>query len=43
MHWRRGAKDALISATAPVYDLTVITGSAADFQPSVKDALNPWI
>ena len=36
------AMDALIAATAQVYNLTLVTRNASDFVSSVKSVLNPW-
>jgi hypothetical protein len=37
------AMDALIAATAQVHGLTLVTRNTADFHPSVKSILNPWM
>jgi predicted nucleic acid-binding protein len=36
------ARDALIAATAEVYDLTLVTRNVSDFQPILKAILSPW-
>ena len=36
-------RDAFIAATAEVHGLTLVTGNASDFQPTVKSILTPWI
>ncbi len=35
-------RDAFIAATAEVYNLTLVTRNASDFQPTVKSILSPW-
>lgn len=36
------ARDALIAATAEVYQLTLVTRNVSDFQPTIKAILSPW-
>ncbi len=38
----RTAEDALIAATAKVYDLTLVTRNVADFEGLGLHVLNPW-
>jgi predicted nucleic acid-binding protein len=40
---RMEAMDAFIAATAEIHRLTVVTHNASDFQPILKDVLDPWI
>ena len=35
-------RDAFIAATAEVYQLTLVTRNASDFQPTLKTILSPW-
>jgi predicted nucleic acid-binding protein len=35
-------RDAFIAATAEVYELTLVTRNASDFQPTLKEILSPW-
>jgi len=35
-------RDSFIAATAEVYQLTLITRNASDFQPTLKTILSPW-
>lgn len=35
-------RDALIAATALVYDLVVVTRNVADFEPLGVEFVNPW-
>jgi toxin FitB len=35
-------RDALIAASAEVYELTVVTRNVSDFEPVLKNFLNPW-
>ncbi len=35
-------RDAFIAATAEVYDMTLVTRNASDFQPTIKSILSPW-
>jgi predicted nucleic acid-binding protein len=35
-------RDGFIAATAQVYELTLVTRNASDFQTVVKSLLNPW-
>lgn len=35
-------RDAFIAATAEVYELTLVTRNASDFQPILKTILTPW-
>lgn len=35
-------RDAFIAATAEVYELTLVSRNASDFQPTVKTILSPW-
>jgi len=35
-------RDALITATALVHDLTVVTRNVADFEPTGVQIMNPW-
>jgi hypothetical protein len=35
-------RDAFIAATAEVYELTLVTRNASDFQPTLKTILTPW-
>jgi len=37
-----GTMDAFITATAQIHRLTVVTRNAPDFEPSVRDVLNPF-
>lgn len=37
-----GVMDGLIAATAEVYEMTVVTRDASDFQPAGVALLNPW-
>lgn len=37
-----GVADALIAATASVYDLTLVTRNISDFQDTGIELLNPW-
>src|SRR5208337_1070426 len=39
---RMEAMDAFIAATAEVHRLTVVTRNTSDFQPLVRNVLNPW-
>ena len=39
---RMEALDAFLAATAEVHRLTLVTRDTSDFQPTVKDVLNPW-
>jgi len=39
---RMEALDAFLAATAEVHRLTLVTRNTSDFQPTVKDVLNPW-
>ncbi len=39
---KRGERDALISATALVHGMTVVTRNVADFQPMGVPLINPW-
>lgn len=39
---RRPDRDAFISATALVHDMTVVTRNVADFAPTGVAVLNPW-
>ncbi len=36
-------KDALIAATAIVYEMTVVTRNVSDFRPTGVEIFNPWI
>ncbi|HEB63315.1 MAG TPA: type II toxin-antitoxin system VapC family toxin [Gammaproteobacteria bacterium] len=38
----RSDRDALISATAMIHDMTVVTRNIDDFVPTGVDILNPW-
>ena len=40
---RMQAMDALIAATARVHQLSIVTRNTSDFQPMVKDVINPWV
>jgi predicted nucleic acid-binding protein len=35
-------RDAFIAATAEVYELTLVTRNASDFQPTLSAILSPW-
>lgn len=35
-------RDAFIAATTEVYDMTLVTRDASDFQPTIKSILSPW-
>ena len=39
---RMEAMDAFIAATAEIHQLTVVTRNVSDFEPIVKNVLNPW-
>jgi predicted nucleic acid-binding protein len=39
---RMEVMDAFIAATAEIHRLTVVTRNASDFQPVVRNVLNPW-
>lgn len=39
---RRGERDALITATALVHGMTVVTRNVADFKPTGVTLINPW-
>lgn len=39
---RRADRDALITATALVHGMTVVTRNVADFEPMDVPVLNPW-
>jgi predicted nucleic acid-binding protein len=39
---RMEVMDAFIAATAEMHRLTVVTRNASDFQPIVRNVLNPW-
>jgi len=40
---RRSDRDALIAATAIVYEMTVVTRNVSDFRPTGAEIFNPWI
>lgn len=37
------AMDAFIAASARLHGLILVTRNVADFQPSLKDVLSPWV
>ena len=39
---RMEVMDAFIAATAEVHSLAVVTRNVSDFQPVIKNVLNPW-
>ncbi|GJD90342.1 hypothetical protein BHAOGJBA_3880 [Methylobacterium hispanicum] len=39
---KRSERDALISATAMVHGMTVVTRNMADFQPTGVKPFDPW-
>jgi hypothetical protein len=39
---RRAERDALISATALVHGMTIVSRNLADFEPTGVSVLNPW-
>lgn len=39
---KRGERDVVISATALVHGMTVVTRNVADFQPTGVTIINPW-